>query len=165
MSRKRRRLIVLIDWDNIDSQMRKRSERLDFAELMKQFLEFGEVDFAIVFIPFGSYHSLSRINNLGFEIIICQKMDGQTSEKREDKVDSRIALAGMNFLKYKEVTDFVILTHDKHIIEIASEIIKKRKILTFFAYPEDMGRELKEFIENYEVVVRPLPAKPRLFLK
>lgn len=166
MSKKIKRLVALIDYDNVDSQMRKRGDRLDFAELMKQFLEFGEVDFARVFIPFGSYHSLPRINNLGFEIIVCQKMDFLVdSEKREDKVDSQMAVTGMNFLRYKEITDFIILTHDKHIIELASEVIKKRKKLTFFAYPEDMGRELKEFIENYRVVVKPLSAKPRLLLK
>lgn len=167
MSKKRKRLVAFIDYDNVDSQMRKRNESLDFVILMKALTEIGEVDFAAVFIPFGSYHSLPRINNLGFEIIVCQKMDDfvlEPREKKEDKVDSRMAIAGMNFLQYKEVTDFVILTHDKHVIEFASEIIKRKKKITFFARYEDMGRELKDFIENYEIKVWPLPAKSRLMI-
>lgn len=163
--KKKRRLIVLIDYDNVDGCLRRFSGSLDFAELMKSLTEIGEVDFALIFMPFTAYHSLPKINNLGFEIVVCQKMDGQTSEKREDKVDSRIALTGMNFLKYKEITDFVILTHDKHSIELASEILKKGKILTFFACVECMGRELKEFIENCQIKIIPLPAKPRPGLK
>ncbi|MBU4224173.1 NYN domain-containing protein [Patescibacteria group bacterium] len=166
MSKKRRILIAFIDYDNVDSQMRKHNESLDFAELMKQFLEIGEVDFAAIFVPFGSYHSLPKVNNLGFEIVVCQKMDSLAdSEKREDKVDSRMAIMGISFLRYKEITDFVILTHDKHIIELASEVIKKRKTLTFFAYTKEMGRELKDFVENFGIAVRPLPAKPRLLLR
>ncbi len=168
MSKKRRRrLVAFIDYDNIDSNLRKYEQRLDFVELMKQFLEIGEVDFAAVFIPFGSYHSLPKINNLGYEIIVCQKMDDfilEPREKKEDKVDSRMAIMGMNFLRHKEITDFVILTHDRHSVEIASEAIKSKKKLTFFAYHEDMGRELKEFVENYKVAVWPLPAKPRLMI-
>lgn len=166
MSKKRRRLVAFIDYDNIDSNLRKHEQRLDFVELMRQFTEIGEVDFAAIFVPFGSYHSLPKVNNLGFEIIVCQKMDSLAdSEKREDKVDSRMAIMGMNFLRYKEITDFVILTHDKHILELVSEIIKKRKKLTFFACPECIGRELKEFIEDFEIEVWILPAKPRLLLR
>lgn len=168
MSKKRRRLIAFIDYDNVDSWMRKHNETLDFVGLMKEFKKIGEVDLALVWIPFGSYHSLPRINDLGFEVIVCQKLDDfmfEPREKKEDKVDSRIAIAAAaNFLRYCEITDFVFLTHDKHIVELASEMIKKNKKLIFFAYFEHMRWELKEFIANYEIQVRPLPAKPRLMI-
>lgn len=167
MSKKRRRLIAFIDYDNIDSNLRKYEQRLDFIELMKQFLEIGEVEFAIVFIPYGSYYSLPNINKLGFEIMVCQKLDELSlvePEKREDKVDSRMAMIGKTFLEYKEITDVVFLTHDWHSNELFSECLKKRKRITFFANPNDMKFVLRELLENFGIEIRPLPAKPRLML-
>lgn len=168
MSKKRRRLIAFIDYDNVDSNLRKYEQRLDFVELMKKLLEIGEVEFAIVFIPYGSYYSLPNINKLGFEIVVCQKLDEFglfESEKREDKVDSRMAMIGKTFLEYKEITDVVFLTHDWHSNELFSECVKKRKKITFFANSSDMKFVLRELLEDFGIAVKPLPAKPRLLLR
>ncbi len=163
--KKKGNIIVLIDYDNISSALSERQLKLDFADLMIQSSNLGKVDFALIFTPLGSYHTLPKVNNLGYEIIICQKINSNHSEKREDKVDSRMAMIGKSFLAYKEITHVVLMTHDKHSIELASEVIKSGKQLVYFALKENMGQELKEFIDAYNISVYPLPSKQRLGLR
>lgn len=161
--KKENKLLVLIDHDNIDGHLRGHGLRLDFSGLMRELLKIGKVKHTLLFIPFGSYHGLpSDINNLGYEIIVCQKMDiSGDSEKREDKVDSRMALMAKNFLDYSEITHVVILTHDKHSIEVSSEIVKEGKTPIYFAIENEMAGELREFIKKYRIKVNPLPKKAR----
>lgn len=139
------------------------SQKIDFSKLMTDLLKIGMVKHVFLFIPFGSYHDLPpNINNLGYEIIVCQKMDKiSDSEKREDKVDSRMSLLAQNFLGYEDITDVVIMTHDKHSIELASEAVKGRKNVIYFAIEDEMARELKKFIEDYNINVYPVPKKDR----
>jgi len=133
---------------------------------MLQMTNLGKVDFALVFIPYSSYHYLTKINNLGYELVVCQKMDPlQDAEKREDKVDSRMAMVGKSFLEYKEITDIILATHDKHSLEFASEAIKAGKGLIYFALENDMGEELKDFIKAYDVAVYPPPGAEKPSLK
>lgn len=158
-------VVALIDSDNVDGVLRDSKKKLDFYKLMKEFLKLGKIHFVFLFIPFGSYHSLPRVNNLGYEIVVCQKMDTKTKEpeKREDKVDSRMAMVGRNFLDCQEVGTIVLLTHDKHSLELAGEVLKKGKRLIYFADRESVSTspELKAFWDGYEIEVYPLPSKNR----
>ena len=156
-------LLVLIDYDNIDSHLMSHGRRIDFSKLMIDLLKIGKVKHVFLFIPFGSYHGLPpNINNLGYEIIVCQKMDMiDDSEKREDKVDSRMALMAKNFLSYEDITDVVIMTHDRHSIEMAAEAVKDDKIVSYFAIKNEMARDLQEFFEEYNINVYPIPTKER----
>ncbi len=160
---KRNGLLVFIDYDNIDSHLMNHGKKIDFSELMMDLLKIGKVRHIFLFIPFGSYHGLPpNINNLGYEIIVCQKMDRiDDPEKREDKVDSRMALMSKNFLSYEDITDVVIITHDKHSIEMASEAVKGGKNVIYFAIKDEMARELQEFTEDYDINVLPVPTKGR----
>lgn len=157
------RIVAFIDYDNMDSVMRDYDKtKLDFTALMEEFLKIGRIDFAFLFIPYATYHSLPQVNNLGFEIIVCQKiMAGDQPDKREDKVDSRMAMVGKSFLGYEEISDVVILTHDKHSVEFASEVIKAGKRLTYFAIKDKMGKELQDFTDAYNIPVISPPSKPR----
>jgi hypothetical protein len=83
------------------------------------------------------------------------------SEKREDKVDSRMALMAKNFLSYEDITDVVIMTHDRHSIEMAAEAFKDGKKVSYFAIKDEMARDLQEFIEEYNINVFSIPAKDR----
>lgn len=163
----KRRIVALIDYDNINSALANYKLKLNFADLMLQMTNFGKVDFALVFIPYSSYHYLPKINNLGYEMVVCQKMDPlQDAEKREDKVDSRMAMVGKSFLEYKEITDVILMTHDKHSIEFASEVIKAGKGLIYFALEDNMSEELNDFIKSYNIAVYPPSAtKKTSFLK
>lgn len=162
---RKRGLLVLIDYDNIDSHLMMHNQRIDFSELMMDLLRIGKVKHVFLFIPFGSYHGLPpNINNLGYEIIVCQKMDKiriDDLDKREDKVDSRMALMAKNFLDYNDITDIIIMTHDKHSIELAAEAIKGDKEVSYFAIKEEMGRDLQDFIEEYNINVFPIPTRER----
>lgn len=163
---KKRRIVALIDYDNISSALAKYKLKLNFADLMLQMTNLGKVDFALVFIPYSSYHYLTKINNLGYELVVCQKMDPlQEAEKREDKVDSRMAMVGKSFLEYKEITDVILITHDKHSIELASEVIKAGKGLIYFSLEDDMGEELLDFIKSYDITVYPPPSIEKTSLK
>ncbi len=158
----KRKFLVLIDYDNIDSQLRDKEMAFDFAGLMLELIKLGKVKHAFLFIPFESYYGLENINNLGYEIIICQKTDRLSdSDKREDKVDSRIQLITASFLEYDEITDIVILTHDKHSIETASEAIKAGKKITYFAMKDKMAKQLLDFLKKYKMEVKELPTKNR----
>lgn len=160
--KKEKNLLVLIDYDNIDSRLMNREKKLDFAELMIMLVEIGKVKHAFVFMPFQSYHGLENINNLGYEIIICQKMDILVETgKREDKVDTRMQMLAEDFLDYKEITDVVILTHDRHSIETASKAVKHKKIVSYFAIKNEMAKQLQDFIKNYKLEVYELPTKNR----
>ena len=163
---KKRRIIAFIDYDNVNSVLANYQLKLNFADLMLQMTNLGKVDFALVFIPYSSYHYLTKINNLGYELVVCQKMDPmQDAEKREDKVDSRMAMVGKSFLEYKEITDVILATHDKHSIELASEVIKAGKGLIYFALENDIGEELKDFIKSYDINIYPPPATEKVSLK
>lgn len=163
---KKRRIIALIDYDNISSALANHQLKLNFADFMLQMTNIGKIDFAFVIIPYSTYHYLPKINNLGYELVVCQKMDplGE-AEKREDKVDSRTALIGKSFLEYKEITDVILATHDKHSIELASEVIKSGKGLIYFALENEMGEELLDFIKSYDITIYPPPGIEKTSLK
>lgn len=161
---KKKRCAVAIDFDNINSLLSASGKQFDFSGFINELLRLGfAIDSLRVFIPHISYHALpANINNLGYEIVVCQKLDvNYTSEKREDKVDSYMFMSLRNFLEYEEITHVIILTHDKHSIELLSEAVKKGKKVIYFGEKEKMNFRLVDVINQFDIPVFPVPSKEK----
>lgn len=164
MKKNLKRAVVAIDYDNVSSALKNKDEQLDFSGLILKLVAGFSIDAIRLFIPYPTFHLLPpNVNALGYEIVVCQKMGG--SEKREDKVDSYMYTSMRNFLEYKEVKAVIILSHDKHSLELLSEAVKKGKEVVYFAEEDQFGAELKGIISEYDIKVYPLPAKERRHLR
>lgn len=163
----KKRCVVAVDYDNIYSALRSDGKEIDFVGFIGEVVKIGQIDALKIFIPYNSYHLLPNVNNLGYEVVICQKLGEfiDVREKREDKVDSYMYMSLRNFLEYEEITHVVIATHDKHSMELMSEAVKKRKKVILFGDKNKMNYKLVEVIEQLKIQIFPLPSKERkLFL-
>lgn len=149
--KKQKRVIVLYDYENIDLQ--PNFKVVDFKKLREKILEIGQIDFAFVFIPQHCIYDVMRkkINDEGFEIIVCQKKSKQETGKLEDTVDIDLIRIGMRFLEYNEITDMVIVSGDEHMIELVKEAHKRNKKVHIYG-TEQISSALKDLIEHVDKV-------------
>lgn len=132
----KKRLVVLFDYENIILQ--PNFETVDFKQLQKRLLEISEISFAFIFVPFHCVYNLlrDRVNDFGFEIIVCQKRNKFETGVLEDTVDIDIIRMGIKFLNYVEITDIVIVSGDAHMIELVKEVKNKGKRIHIFGTNE-----------------------------
>lgn len=163
---KTKKAVIAIDFDNIYSYLKDNNKVFDYAgfvlELTEKFC--FEIDILRIFTPYDSYRLIpDSANSLGYTIEICQKMDhpNESVWKREDKVDSYMYMSLRNFLEYPQITHVVILSHDKHSIELFSQAILKRKKVIYFADKNKMKVELLDVIDKFKIPVYPLPNKDK----
>lgn len=129
--RNRRKLVALVDYENISRHAVELGKVVDFTKLHKELTEIGEIIFAIVFTPVNYAYSLpADLNNLGFKIVLCQKF--LKSNKLEDAVDINIIMDGIKFCQFDEITDIVIVSQDRHMVHLASEAKNRKKKLTIY---------------------------------
>ena len=150
-----RKVAILVDYANIAIQASAEKKILDFEKLLEECLQLGTVEDAFVFIP-DDWYEIPQINKLGFEIITCQgvKLD---SEKLEDRVDIHIIRRAWKLLSNSNITDYVLIGHDKHMLEWVKDVkFKNRKIHIFAG--EKLSRMLKEVPG---VDLHPLPLKEK----
>ena len=151
-------VIAFIDFENAKFTLRDDGQKIDMAGLMLALREIGPVRFALIFVPFGTFNTLPpQTNNLGFDIVVCQKA-GQEGEKREDKVDAHISIWASKFLQDEDVSHIVLVTHDRHSLDIAREVIKSGKQLIYFGDEGKMNPELRNFIREFAVPVHSVPS-------
>ena len=163
---KAKKAVVAIDFDNIYSLLNQYKKDFDYAGFILEITEkLGlEMDAIRIFTPYDSYRLIPEsANALGYEIVVCQKMDSNRANlwKREDKVDSYMFMSLRNFLEYPQVTHVVILSHDKHSIELLSQAVMKRKKVIYFADKNKMRVELLDVIDKFNIPVYPLPSKDK----
>ncbi len=163
---KTKKAVIAIDFDNIYSYLKDNNKVFDYAGfVLKITEEFGfEIDTLRIFTPYDSYRLIpDSANSLGYTIEICQKMDhpDESVWKREDKVDSYMYMSLRNFLEYPQITHVVILSHDKHSIELFSQAVLKRKKVIYFADKNKMKVELLDVIDKFKIPVYPLPSKDK----
>lgn len=126
------RVVVLIDYENIFLSAAEKGKIVDFEKLHNFLLEFGEIISAFVFVPDHCIYSLpDNLNELGFEIILCQKRKID-SEKLEDRVDISLIKMGMKFCYFKEITQVVVVTNDGHMSELISIAKNMKKTVSLF---------------------------------
>jgi uncharacterized LabA/DUF88 family protein len=129
---KKERVVVLIDYENISLSAADKGKIVDFEKLHNFLLEFGEIISAFVFVPDHCVYSLpDNLNELGFEIILCQKRK-IGSEKLEDRVDISLIKMGMKFCYFKEITHVVVVTNDGHMSEPISFAKNMKKKVSLF---------------------------------
>lgn len=124
---KKCRIIVIVDYENI--VLGPDFKKINFQKLREKILEIGSIDFAFVFIPPHCSDSLLRekINNEGFDIIICSKQSKEVVDIIEDTVDIEMIRFSFKFSQYDEITDIIIISDDKHMREAEREIKNKGK--------------------------------------
>ena len=115
---KKGRLVVLIDYENIARSLIEKGMILDIKELRNFLKKMGEVLFAFIFVPDHYVYSLPEdLNNLGYQIVLCQKLKGFDRDK--DMVDAQINLIGSVFCQFSEITDIVIVSNDADMVRLA----------------------------------------------
>lgn len=125
--KKREKIIALIDFENISRHAVEEGKIVDFTKLHELLSKFGEIVFAFVFIPDHYLYSLpDNLNNLGFDITVCQRLK-EESKKAEDSVDINIIQTGMKFTNFEEITNIVVVGHDKHMVHLVKEAKNRGK--------------------------------------
>ena len=166
MTKRRKRVVIAIDFDNIFSYLKKRNKVFDYAGFVLEIRKkFGfEIDALRIFAPYDSYRDIpENANGLGYIIEICQKMDHPDENvwKREDKVDSYMYMSLRNFIEYPQITHVVILSNDKHSKELLTQSILKDKDVIYFADKNEMNVEILDIIDKFKIPVYPLPSKDK----
>lgn len=151
----KKKLAILVDYANIAKQFAPEKKILDFEKLLEECLKLGSIEDAFVFIPDGWY-DIPQINKLGFEIITCQGVK-EDSEKIEDRVDIHIIRRAWKMLLSQTITDFVLIGHDRHMLEWVKDVKFSNKKIHIFA-GEKLSRILKEV---RGVDLHPLPLKEK----
>ncbi|KKR88900.1 MAG: hypothetical protein UW50_C0001G0021 [Candidatus Wolfebacteria bacterium GW2011_GWA1_44_24] len=154
MPKKNRQMVVLIDYENISRQAIMEGKILDFKKFRDELLEIGNIDFAFVFIYPDMFYGLPEITDLGFEIIACPKRTVETY-KIEDTVDIHIIRIGLKLLRYKEITDIVIVSNDRHMAEIIKEAKNHGKTVHLFG-TKSVSSSLKKILESSDLKEIPL---------
>lgn len=149
--KKKRIAVALIDYDNIVTRATEIGKIVDFGELLKILTKFGEIIFAKVFIPVrdGRINAPDDLNNFGFEIVACQLMkEGYLieNENLEDTVDIHIILAGLEYISFDEITDLVIVGHDKHMTHLIKKA-KNRKKKVHIVGLDQVSKVLKRVVD------------------
>lgn len=154
-NKRTRKIVALIDYENVSRRAVELGKVVDFAKLHKELTEIGEIIFAIVYVPINYAYSLpADLNHLGFEIILCQKFF--KSDKLEDSVDINIIMDGMKFCQFDEITDVVIVSQDRHMMHLASEAKNRKKNLAIFG-----NNQISKVLVNVVGIenIKPLPLK------
>lgn len=155
---KKRKAVVLIDLENISQHAVEKGKIVDFETLHNFLLSFGEIIFSFIFLPDHYVYSLpNNLNDLGFEIILCQKLV-EGSGKIEDTVDLRIIQWGMKFIDFPEVTDIVIVGHDKHMVHLIKEAKNRGKKIGLIG-TEKIASTLKKVVDIHDIHDLPLKNK------
>lgn len=153
--KKRKKIVALIDFENISRHAVDKGKIVDFKKLHELLLDFGEIIFAFVFIPDHYLYSLpDNLNNLGFDIIICQTLK-EESEKVEDSVDINIIQIGMKFTDLEEITDIVIVSHDKHMVHLVREAKNRNKEVSVVG-TEKISYILRQVVDIKNIYSLPL---------
>ncbi len=152
-----RRVVALIDYENIalaDDAIGK-GKILDFQILKEELLKIGNLDFALVFIPYDMVWGMKDLSELGYDIISCPKR--RNSDKLEDKVDISIIRTVWKFSRYSEITDIAIISNDRHMLEAVNEAKNNNKKIHLFGILPKMAVVLKDYVgaEN----IKPVPLK------
>lgn len=160
--KKKKMAIVLIDYDNIVTRTTELGKIVDFQKLHEYLLKFGEIIFAKVFIPIreGRINVPDDLNNFGYEIVACQLMKESyliENEKLEDMVDINIILAGMEYCNFSDITDIVVVAHDKHMVNLIKKA-KNRKKKVHIVGLDQVSRVLKRVVD-IENIYSTLPVK------
>lgn len=158
-----RRIIVLMDYENIAINAIKSGLVVDFKKLRDEIKQIGRIDFAFVVVPDQNFYALpmADMHNLGFDIIVCpkRKLD---SQKLEDAVDMSIIRIGWTFLRYEEITDVVVISNDFHMIELVREAEKQGKEVHLFGL-DQISSALKSILDP--VKIHKVPLTPKTFLE
>lgn len=156
--KKTKKIIVLIDLENISQHAVEKGQIVDFEALRNFSLSFGEIIFSFIFLPDHYVYSLpNNLNDLGFEIILCQKIV-EGSDKPEDTVDLRIIQCGMKFIDFPEITDIVIVGHDKHMVHLIKEAKNRGKKISLIG-TEKIAGTLKRIVDIKNIHDLPLKNK------
>ncbi|MEW5907805.1 MAG: NYN domain-containing protein [Patescibacteria group bacterium] len=157
--KKERKTIVLIDYENISFKAIEKGEIIDFQKLHEFLLEFGEIIFAFIFLPDHRVYSLpENLSDLGFEIVLCQKTI--ESDKTEDTVDIHLIQSGMKFCNFSEITDIIVVGHDKHMTHLIKEAKNRKKQVSIIG-TEKISNVLKQVIDIKNIYDLPLKDKSR----
>ncbi|MFA4890382.1 MAG: NYN domain-containing protein [Candidatus Paceibacterota bacterium] len=150
-----RKIIALVDYKNVARNATEKGKIVDFKKLHELLLEFGEIFLAFVFIPDNYVCSLPNdLNNLGFEVIFCQKMT-EGSDKLEDTVDINMIQIGTRFCYFSEITDIVIVGHDKHMAHLIKEAKNRKKKVSIIG-TEKISNILRKIVDMENVYNLPL---------
>lgn len=145
-----RKVVAVVDYENVMRYAVEKGGIVDFIKLNEMILEIGEIIFGFVFVPLNYVNNLHPdINNCGFEIILCQKQKKDESDKIEDTVDIHIIQLLEEFKNFKEITDFVIVGDDGHMINISKKIKNRKKDVTFIG-SHNISSIIKRIIGRYE---------------
>ncbi|TSD02376.1 MAG: hypothetical protein Athens071424_117 [Parcubacteria group bacterium Athens0714_24] len=113
-----RKVLALIDYENITKCSVEKGQIVDFKALRNFLKNIGEIMFAFIFLPDHYVYSLpDDLNNLGYQIVLCQRLKGQ--ERDKDMVDSQLNLTGSIFCQFSEITDIVIVSNDADMVRLA----------------------------------------------
>lgn len=149
------KLVALIDFENISRHAVDEGKIIDFIKLHEFLSGIGEIIFAFIFVPDHYVYSLpNNLNDLGFGIILCQKLV-EGSEKLEDTVDIHIIQTGMKFINFPEITDIVIISHDKHMVHLLKEAKNFRKTISIIS-TEKISQILKKVVDLKNIYKLPL---------
>jgi len=158
--KERKRVVAFIDFENINKTATEQGKVIDYEKLIEMIRGYGEVIFADIYIPENYFSFIERtqvnLNLLGFRIICCKKMT-EGSNKTEDTVDINLIKDGMKILElFQNLTHFVIIGHDKHMIHLATEAQNRGKELVIIG-TEKISHLLKRVVERSKI--QRLPVK------
>ena len=158
---KKRKIVAFVDYENIASAAIEEGKILDFKKLRSELLKIGKIEFAFICIPADRIYGLPIGNggviDLGFHILLCPKRRIE-SDKLEDSVDIHIIQAGLKFLGYNEITDVVIVSNDRHMIELAKEVQNSRREVIIFS-TDKISSALKRVVGQANIRPAPLQSK------
>ena len=158
---KKRKVVAFVDYDNIASAAIEEGKIIDFRKLRNELLKIGKIEFAFICIPADRVYNLPIGNggviDLGFHILLCPKRSIE-SDKLEDSVDIHIIQSGLKFIDYEEITDVVIVSNDRHMIELAKQAQNYGKKVSLFG-TDKISSMLKRVVGQANVRPAPLQMK------
>lgn len=128
---KPKKLIALVDFENISMAATEQGKIVDFEELNRFLTEIGQMVFVFIFLPEHYLYSIGEnLNNLGFTIVVPQKL--KAGDKIEDTADISIIQTGMKFLEFPELSGLVVVSNDRHMIHLIAEAKNRQKEVFVF---------------------------------
>ncbi|MFC1756900.1 NYN domain-containing protein [Patescibacteria group bacterium] len=136
MKKRTRKVMVLVDYDNINISASEEGKIIDLKAIIEKCLEFGTIEFAFLFASqrnfensMGSRTDLPMdAHNNGFIPVVCPGTIVQDGElKQKDKVDSIMINLARKYLQTSLIDSVVIVSHDEDFLPLANDFRFKRK--------------------------------------
>lgn len=147
----KRRVVILLDYENLSIAITSRSLLLDVKELISFCVKnIGTVLASFVFLPVSPniIDTVREYHGAGFFTVVCPKLQGEPPLKEKDLVDSiMIDFAKRMLDENHEVTDVVILTHDGDFVPLVNFLRARGKIVSLGVFEkEKISRELQRLV-------------------